>query len=604
MIHVHRGWRRMSLLSLCLVFLMSTGAPLGLAADDEKNGKDEKKEEGLPLEPSRTIEFTTDEATWLSLDVDPDGRILVFELLGDLYNLPIEGGEATPLTTGMAFDSQPSYSPDGDWIAFISDRDGSENLWICRNDGSDSRKLSDDPSASEFASPTWTRDGEYVIVSRSTWGMRTFELWMYHLKGGAGVQLTKAKATPKTPPQERHNAIGVRVSPDGKYLYYATKRGGFAYNADFPLWQIARRDRVTGDEDILTRAPGSAIRPLLSPDGKLLIYGTRHDAQTGLRIRNLETGEDRWFKYPVQRDDQESRFTRDLLPGYAFMPNGKEVVLTYGGKIHRINIRTGKEREIPFRATVTQKVGPRLHFPKRVEQGPVRARLIQNPALSPDGRRLVFSALTHLYVMNLPNGKPRRLTYGEGREFQPSWSPNGRSVAYVSWSEDGGHIWSVSSDGGKPRKLTRTAAFYAEPVGPRWRSHRGAARAGPRTGSDGVRFRPAGRHGPDLDPSERRRGEPDPAGARGRQTALHEGEGPYLSFSERGAVQPRGAARPGVDTFRRHRSAGSSESHRSGAVLRRGAGSGQRCSHQPGRALGPCTRRQPALRHGGAARRW
>jgi len=463
------GSRRITLFIVCLLALI-TMISTAARADAGEGGaaaetKDDKKEEGLPLEPERTLEFTTEEATWLSLDIDPDGRIIVFELLGDLYTLPIEGGEAHALTTGMAFDSQPSYSPDGDWIAFLSDRDGSENLWICRNDGSDCRKLSEDPAGSEFASPTWTPDGEYVIVSRSTWGMRTFELWMYHVKGGAGVQITKSKPAPETPPPARHNAIGARVSPDGRYVYYATKRGGFEYNASFPLWQIARRDLVSGHEDILTRALGSGIRPVVSPDGRKLIYGTRHDAQTGLRIRDLRTGEDEWLKYPVQRDDQESRFTRDLLPGYAFTPDSKEIVLTYDGRIHRIDIKSGDDRVIPFRARVAQQLGPKLHFPRRVEQGAVRARLIQDPAVSPDGSQLAFSALTHLYVMNLPDGKPVRvISDDEAREFQPAWSPDGLSLAFVTWSADGGHIWRVKADGGTPRKLTRAAAFYADPA--------------------------------------------------------------------------------------------------------------------------------------------
>ena len=431
---------------------------------DEAKEKKEKKKEGLPLQPTRTIEFTTDEGTWLSLDVSPDGRTLVFELLGDLYTLPLEGGQATRITSGMAFDSQPRYSPDGQWLAFLSDRDGAENLWIAKADGTEPKKLSQDTRAA-FASPAWTPEGDYVIVSRSTWGLRTFELWMYHVKGGSGIQITKAKPKSDTPRDERHNAIGAVASPDGRYLYYARKLGGFQYNLRFPLWQIARRDLITGDEDILTQALGSAIRPLISPDGSKLVYGTRYETQTGLRLRDLKTGEDRWLLFPVQRDDQESRFTRDLLPGYAFTPNGRELILTFGGKINRVNLTSGEASEIPFTAEVSQKLGPRLHFPFRLEEGPVRARILQTPTQSPDGRRLAFSALTHLYVMALPDGTPRRLTAGSAREFQPAWSPDGRWLAYVTWTSQGGHLWKVRTDGsGTPRQLTRTAAFYSDPV--------------------------------------------------------------------------------------------------------------------------------------------
>ena len=87
-------------------------------------------QEGLPLEPARTVEFTATEGSWMSVDVSPDGRTLVFDLLGDLYTMPVTGGRATALTQGMAFDAQPRFSPDGRRIVFTSDRNGGEGVWI------------------------------------------------------------------------------------------------------------------------------------------------------------------------------------------------------------------------------------------------------------------------------------------------------------------------------------------------------------------------------------------------------------------------------------------------------------------------------------------
>ena len=264
--------------------------------------------------------------------------------------------------------------------------------------------------------PAFTRTGSGGALpapsraARTTWGGQTNELWMYHVLGGSGLQVTRRLAPGAPPTTPRGNAIGVVASPDGKYLYYARRNGGFQYNAQFPLWQIARRDRVTGIEDIITNELGSAIRPLLSPDGSKLVYGTRYETQTGLRIRDLDTGEDRWLKYPVTRDDQESRFTRDVLPGYAFLPNGQEIVVSIGGKIQRVNVASGAARPIPFTAKVSQEIGPSLNFQRRIEDGPVRARIIQDATQSPDGRRLAFSTFLQVYVQDLPGGTPRRLT--------------------------------------------------------------------------------------------------------------------------------------------------------------------------------------------------
>ncbi len=285
----------------------------------------------LPLKPTRTISFTTDEGTWMSLDVSPDGKSIIFDLVGDLYSIPFRGGKAKRITSGIAFDSQPVFSPDGKMISFISDRGGSENLWVSNIDGSNPKQLTKSDNG-QYASPVFSNDGNYVIVSQTSWPARTFEIWMYHVKGGSGIQITKAKATPDTPGNQWKNTLGPVLSPDTKFLYYATKRGGFSYNMSFPAWQIERRDMVTGKEDIITRSEGSAIRPIVSPNGKFLVYGTRYKTETGLRIKDLKNGADSWLVYPIVRDDQESRSTRDVLPTYDFTPNGNEIVFTKDGK--------------------------------------------------------------------------------------------------------------------------------------------------------------------------------------------------------------------------------------------------------------------------------
>src|SRR5262245_24705030 len=139
-------------------------------------------QEGLPLKPERTIKFTTDVGSWISLDVSPDGQTIVFDHLGDLYTVPIAGGKATPLTRGMAVDAQPRFSPDGKRIVFVSDRKGASNLWIMSLDKKDTVQVTRERSQS-FDSPEWSPDGKYIIGSRGN------NLMMYHVEGGSGTQL-------------------------------------------------------------------------------------------------------------------------------------------------------------------------------------------------------------------------------------------------------------------------------------------------------------------------------------------------------------------------------------------------------------------------------
>ena len=423
----------------------------------------------LPLvdeapEGGRVVAFETETLTWASLDVTPDGETIVFEALGDIYHVPIEGGRASAITTGMAFDSQPTVSPDGRRIAFISDRDGSENLWMMDIDGGEPLRLSKGNDRSEFASPHWAPDSSHVLVSQTSWGLRTFEIWSYHVDGGRGVQITRAK-NGNTPTRDRSNALGVVYSPDASRMYYAFKRGGFGYNLTLPLWQIARRDVADGTQDIVTSAVGSAFRPTLSPDGNLLAYGTRFQGRTGLRLRDLATGRDEWLIYPIDRDEQESRFTRDLLPRFAFLPDGSGLVLPRDGRFVRLDIETKEVQPIPVTVPVELTLGPSLEAPYRLGIGPVKARLIRDADWHPDRMLLTFAAFLSIYSFSLETNTVEQLTPDGQRAFQPAHSPDGRWISYVTWSRDGGHIWKIRTNGrGRAIRLTETPAYYHSPT--------------------------------------------------------------------------------------------------------------------------------------------
>jgi Tol biopolymer transport system component len=405
--------------------------------------------------------------------VSPDGQTIAFDLLGDLYTVPITGGDAARLTRGMAHDMQPRFSPDGTTIVFVSDRSGDNNVWTLSLADGAATPLTEG-TRSSYLSPEWTPNGRYVVVSRDPRGFQgPAKLWLYHAKGGTGLPLVKEPSGLRM--------LGPAFGSDDRYVWYAQRFNSWQYNAILPQYQIGVYDRETGTRTTMSSRYGSAFRPALSPDGKWLAYGTRHDAETGLRIRELATGEERWLAHPIQRDEQESIANMDVLPGYSFTPDSRAIVMSYGGEIWRVPVDGSPASKIPFTVNAEVPVGPEIAFDYPVSDDPTFiVSQIRDAVPSPDGSKIAFTALDRLYVMDLPSGTPRRLTNREVGEYHPTWSPDGSSVAFVTWDDSEGHIMRVAASGGTPRQLTQVSAYYQQtawsPDGRRIVAMRAAAR--------------------------------------------------------------------------------------------------------------------------------
>ena len=458
------------------VLAMLLGLSTSAAAAQQETSPDSAAERKapLPMEPGDTLRFTTTEGTWLSVDVSPDGRTVVFDLLGDIYTVPIDGGTPTRITEGMAFDATPRYSPDGSKLVFVSDRSGGENLWTLDLASGDTTQITKG-NDNAWVSPDWTPDGEYIVASKGETRLGVVKLWIGHVEGGSGIQLHEEPDNLKT--------VGAAVSPDGRWIWYARRNNAWDYNAAFPQYQLAVYDRETGEDYTRTSRYGSGFRPALSPDGRWLVYGSRYEDRTGLRIRDLETGDERWLRVPVQRDDMESIADRDALPGFSFTPDSREVVVAYDGGIWRLPVEDGEPIAVPFSIDVELPVGPELFFSYDLpDSTEFTVRQIRDATPSPDGARLAFIALDRLYVMDWPSGTPRRVTDAAVTEAMPAWSPDGQSIAYVTWSPEGGHIMKARASGGaQPQQLTQMQATYQEPAfspdGQRIVAVRGPARA-------------------------------------------------------------------------------------------------------------------------------
>ncbi len=412
----------------------------------------------------KTHKFTTSEGTWMNLDVSPDGRTIVFDLLGDIYELPITGGKAKILRSGIPFEIQPRYSPDGKYISFTSDAGGGDNIWTMKADGSDAKQITKE-DFQLLNNATWMPDSNYLVARKHFTSSRSLgagEMWQYHISGGSGVQLTKRK-------NDQQDVNEPVISPDGRYMYYSedvAPGGYFKYNKDpnSEIYAIKRYDFESGATEKITGGPGGAARPQISRDGKLLAYVKRVRTATVLYVHNLETGEEGPVYDKLNKDQQAAWALFGVYPNFNWIPNNEDIIIWTKGTIQKINIKTNQATEIPFTVNVAIDIADRVHFNTPISDKDFTVKMIRDAVTSPDGKTLVFRALGYLWTKNLPNGSPKRLTKNTDFEAEPTFTSDGKVIVYVSWNDTNlGAIRKIDLESKKSIKLTSKKGIYRTP---------------------------------------------------------------------------------------------------------------------------------------------
>src|SRR3954468_4139364 len=351
-----------------------------------QQGDKKKWDVAAELGPVDKIAFDTSEGTWMNLDVSPDGKQIVFDLLGDIYTMPIAGSGSSPatrITSGLAFDMQPRFSPDGKRIAFASDRDGLWNIWTMDPDGRNAKQVSREKRWF-INSPAWSPDGSYIFARRHFVSFRSLgsgEIWMFHASGSDGLQVTEKNGFQK-------DAGEPAISPDGRFLYYSkdvTPGQQFEYNKDpnGTIYAIVRRDLNTGREREAVSVQGGSVTPRLSPDGRSLAYVRRVRTQSKLYVRDLDTGRDRPVFDRLDKDLQEAWAIHGLYPQYAWTPDGRSIVIWGEGKIWKVDVGTARGVEVPFSAHVEQTVNEALRFEQKVAAPDFQVKALKDVAVSP-----------------------------------------------------------------------------------------------------------------------------------------------------------------------------------------------------------------------------
>jgi Tol biopolymer transport system component len=309
--------------SLLAALSFVTGLTFAVDLPNEKK----KWDVNAPPGEVKTVSLDTRTGTWMSIDVSPDGKNVLFDMLGDIYTMPIAGGEAKALTHSIAWEMQARYSPDGKQIAYMSDAGGGDNIWVMNVDGSNPHAVTKEDFRL-LNNPVWHPNGQFIIARKHYSGTRSLgsgEIWMYHVSGGSGIQLNEK-------PNWQKDLGEPAFSPDGRYVYYSQDTTGgtsFDYNknSNGQIYQIFRKDLLDGKTIPFVNGAGGAVRPTPSPDGKYLAFVRRVRNQSTLFLKNLKTGEELPAWAHLERDMQEAWAIHGVYPSFAWTPDAKQIVV-------------------------------------------------------------------------------------------------------------------------------------------------------------------------------------------------------------------------------------------------------------------------------------
>lgn len=441
----------------------------------------------------RLVQFDTDEGSWMSVSVAPDAGAIVFDLLGNIYRVPVAGGDATCLTcdSGIAMNYHPAVSPNGSAIAFVSDRAGQDNLWLMDVDGSNPRPLMLDPD-SRFAEPAWI-DARTLVVNRrlntaSGIYLRNDTLWKVDAASGAATALVPREPPDFDPGDYSGSPRRYGPSPDkAGYVYFGCSNfDGEDHHVERVSLIDGRIERVTESKDIyrvhgVNAAPMSLgeTAPQVSPDGRWLAFirrlpgaylkvgPSRRSGRSALWLRSLETGAERVLMDPVTYDamSMQPLWKTRIAPGYQWFPDAKSIAISEGGRLRRVWLEDGRIDDIPFRARVVRQISEQVRARTTIKDQDFEPHDYLSAVTAPNGRDFIVEALGQLWRGTRDSTVLKALSDRIPGELQryAAWSPTGKEVLFVSSSGDGHSTVWRQRRGGAIEPLTRDGAEYVFP---------------------------------------------------------------------------------------------------------------------------------------------
>lgn len=366
---------------------------------------------------------TLTEGTNIAVAVSPSHNNLVMDLQGVLWTLPQAGGPAKRITGNFDDPALPDWSPDGRRIVFQSYKDGNYHVWSMRPDGTDMQQLT--VGGYDDREPRYSPDGSCIAFSSDRGG--SYDIWVLNLVAGILTRWTDS-------PDEEYQPTW---SPDGQEIAFVS--------ADNDSQRIESVDASGNRRTLVTDIPvteedeGGIFSPSWSPDGEKIAYVFQEGIQSDLMVSGEQITQE-----------------EDVFPFSARWLSANKVLYTADGQIKTRELSQESPETIPFHAQLT--VGQPSSYRHKEQdfnsRRPQPVKGIVSPTLSPNGEQIAFVALSDLWLLQLGEKTPRRLTDDTYWAATPAWAPDGKRLAYSSDKAGTQDIYILNVETGEERQLT------------------------------------------------------------------------------------------------------------------------------------------------------
>lgn len=359
--------------------------------------------------PGDTTKVSVSEGTNMAIALSPDKRLIAMDLQGVIWVLPVSGGKAVAITDNLGDCRQPSWSPDGNRVAFQSYRDGNYHIWTVNRDGTGRRQLTFGPCHDR--EPHWSPDGSAITFSSDRSG--NYDIWKLVLESNSLVRVT----------QNAWNEYFPVFSGDGKQIAYVSEN---PYSAGIYV------TGESGEQRLIVASKGKLASPVWHPGGMHLIFNSTTPGSSLLEMVRIGGGD--WVTLTGDAED--------VFPFKTCWLSDSEYLYTADGHIKRAKTGAGARQEVPFTAdleVVRNNYTTRKRSFDPSDVLPVKG--IRSPAVSHDGKYVAFTALGDLWVLEIGKNVPSRLTDDAYADLDPVWSPDDNFLAYTSDRNGNMDIW-------------------------------------------------------------------------------------------------------------------------------------------------------------------